>query len=100
MKDGNSTIEVSEEQVRENFRLLTGRPITDRTVSVVRGLARIAQWHLVEALELGLLPIRVGNYYLIKAEVIDGLFKKLDRQAFVENVTEISQVSSQKEEDK
>lgn len=32
-------------------------------------------------LKLGLLPLRVGNFYLIKADVVDDLFQKLDKNS-------------------
>ncbi len=85
-------IEVSESEIRTHFKLLTGRPITDRTVSVVKGLAKIGQWHIIEALKLALMPVRVGNYYLIKAEVLDELFTKLDKQGIPNHITEVSEI--------
>ncbi len=80
-KDQSISIDVSEDEIKENFRLLTNRPISQRTVSVGKCIAKIAQWHIVEMLKLGLLPLRVGNYYLVKADVVDELFKKLDKNA-------------------
>jgi hypothetical protein len=70
---------VSEDEIKANFRLLTRRPISQRTLSVGKCIAKIAQWHVVEAIKLGLMPLRVGNYYLIKADVLDDLFAKLDK---------------------
>jgi hypothetical protein len=78
-KDQSMSLDVSEDEIKENFRLLTNRPISQRTVSVGKCIAKIAQWHIVEMLKLGLLPLRVGNYYLVKADVVDELFKKLDK---------------------
>ena len=72
-------LDISEDEIRENFRLLTQRPITRRTLSVGKCIANIAQWHVIELLKLGLMPLRVGNYYMIKAEVLDELFQKLDK---------------------
>ncbi len=77
----NPSLEVSDDEIKENFRLLTGRPITNRSVSVGKCIARIAQWHVIEILKLGLMPLRVGNYYLIKADTIDDLFQKLDKNS-------------------
>jgi hypothetical protein len=75
------SLEVSDDEIREHFKLLTGRPITHRSVSVGKCIGRIAQWHMVEILKLGLLPLRVGNFYLIKADVIDELFQQLDKNS-------------------
>jgi hypothetical protein len=80
----NPSLEVSDDEIKEHFRLLTGRPITNRSVSVGKCIARIAQWHVVEILKLGLMPLRVGNYYLIKADTIDDIFKKLDDNSIEE----------------
>jgi hypothetical protein len=75
------SLEISEDEIKENFKLLTSRPISRRTVSVGKCIAKIAQWHIVEMLKLSLMPLRVGNYYLIKADALDELFKKLDRNS-------------------
>jgi hypothetical protein len=74
-------LDVSEDEIKAHFKLLTQRPISERTISVGKCIAKIAQWHVIEAIKLGLMPLRVGNYYLIKAEVLDGLFDKLDKNA-------------------
>ncbi len=87
-KDQSISIDVSDDEIKENFRLLTNRPISQRTVSVGKCIAKIAQWHIVEMLKLGLLPLRVGNYYLVKADVVDELFKKLDKNAIEQDKDE------------
>jgi hypothetical protein len=74
-------LEVTDEEIVETFRLLTGRPITERTISVGKCIAKIAQWNLIEALKLGLMPLRVGNYYLMKADLLDQMFKQLDKHS-------------------
>jgi hypothetical protein len=74
-------LDVSEDEIKAHFKLLTQRPISERTISVGKCIAKIAQWHVIEAIKLGLMPLRVGNYYLIKADVLDGLFDKLDNNA-------------------
>ena len=74
-------LEVTEDEIVETFRMLTGRPITQRTISVGKCIAKIAQWNIIEVLKLGLLPLRVGNYYLIKAELLDDMFKQLDKRS-------------------
>jgi hypothetical protein len=84
MEENIKNLEVSEEEIREHFKMLTLRPITDRTLSVAKCIVKVAQWHIIEALKLGLMPMRVGNYYLIKADVLDKLFKELDKNA-IEN---------------
>ena len=84
MAEDVKNIEVSDEEIREHFKMLTLRPITSRTVSVAKCIVIVAQWHIIEALKLGLMPMRVGNYYLIKADVLDKLFKELDKNS-IEN---------------
>lgn len=74
-------LEVTDEEIVETFRLLTGRPITHRTISVGKCIAKIAQWNIIEVLKLGLMPLRVGNYYLMKADVLDQMFKQLDKHS-------------------
>ena len=74
-------LDVSEDEIKDHFKLLTQRPISERTLSVGKCIAKIAQWHVIEAIKLGLMPLRVGNYYLIKADVLDDLFDKLDKNA-------------------
>jgi hypothetical protein len=73
-------LETTEEEIKETFKLITSRPITRHTLSVGKCIANIAQWHIIEVLKLGLMPVRAGNYYLIKAEVIEKMFEKLDKQ--------------------
>ncbi len=75
-------LEVSEDEIKEHFKLITLRPITERTLGVGKCIAKAAQWHIIEALKVGLMPLRVGNYYLVKAEVVDKLFKELDKSSF------------------
>jgi hypothetical protein len=77
----SARLEVSEDEIKEKFKLLTGRPITHRTISVGKCIAKVAQWHIIEILKFGLLPVRVGNYYLIKADVLDKLFQDLDKKS-------------------
>jgi hypothetical protein len=85
MEDDIKNIEVSDTEIRDNFKMLTLRPITARTLSVGKCIAKVAQWHIIEVLKLGLMPMRVGNYYLVKADVLDKLFKELDKNS-IENV--------------
>ncbi len=84
MENDIKNLEVSDEEIREHFKMLTLRPITNRTLSVAKCIVKVAQWHIIEALKLGLMPFRVGNYYLIKADVLDKLFKELDKNS-IEN---------------
>lgn len=81
MVDDIRNIEISENEIREHFKMLTLRPITQRTLSVGKCIAKVAQWHIIEVLKLSLMPIRVGNYYLMKADVLDKLFKELDKNS-------------------
>ena len=82
------SVDVSDEEIREHFKLITQRPISQRTLSVGKCIAKIAQWHIVEMLKLGLLPLRVGNYYLVKADMVDELFKKLDKNTIEQDKKE------------
>jgi hypothetical protein len=82
------TLDVTEEEIKENFKLLTRRPISQRTISVGKCIAKIAQWHIIEILKLGLMPLRVGNYYLIKADVLDELFNNLDKNSIEQSKPE------------
>jgi hypothetical protein len=81
MADNINNIEVSDNEIREHFKMLTLRPITQQSLSVGKSIAKIAQWHIIEILKLGLMPVRVGNYYLMKADVLDKLFKELDKSS-------------------
>ena len=47
------SVDVSDEEIREHFKLITQRPISQRTLSVGKCIAKIAQWHIVEMLKLG-----------------------------------------------
>jgi hypothetical protein len=77
MAEDIKSLEVSEDEIKENFKMLTLRPITKRTLGVGKCIVKVAQWHVVEAIKLGLMPVRVGNYYLIKADMLNKLFKEL-----------------------
>jgi hypothetical protein len=81
MAENIKSMEISDDEIRENFKMLTLRPITMQTLSVGKCIAKIAQWHVIEAIKLGLMPVRVGNYYLMKADVLDKLFKELDKNS-------------------
>jgi hypothetical protein len=84
MEEDIRNLEVSDEEIREHFKMLTLRPITNRTLSVAKCIVKVAQWHIIEALKLGLMPMRVGNYYLIKADVVEKMFRELDKNS-IEN---------------
>ena len=81
MAEDEQNIEVSDEEIREHFKMLTLRPITNRTLSVAKCIVKVAQWHIIEVLKLGLMPMRIGNYYLIKADVLEKLFQELDKNS-------------------
>jgi hypothetical protein len=80
-QEETTRLEITDEEIVDTFRLLTSRPVTHRTISVGKCIAKIAQWNIIEALKLGLLPLRVGNYYLIKADLLDEIFEKLDKNS-------------------
>jgi hypothetical protein len=81
MVENAKEMEISDEEIREHFKMLTLRPITERTLSVGKCIAKVAQWHVIEAIKLGLMPVRVGNYYLIKADILDKMFQELDKNS-------------------
>jgi hypothetical protein len=81
MVENIKSMEISDDEIRENFKMVTLRPITEQTLSVGKCIAKVAQWHVIEAIKLGLMPVRVGNYYLMKADVLDKLFKELDKNS-------------------
>jgi hypothetical protein len=76
------SITLRSERRRENFELITQRPIIQDNLSVGNYITNIAQWYAIELLKVGLMPLRVINYYLIKVDVLDKLFHKLDKNAF------------------
>jgi hypothetical protein len=77
-----SSATIRSESRPENFELVTQQPVTQDNFSVGKCITNIAQWYVIELLKVGLMPLRVSNYYLIKAEVLDKLFHKLDKNAF------------------
>ncbi len=87
MVEYSKSLEVSEDEIKEYFKMVTLRPVTRRTLSVGKCIAKVAQWHIIEILKLGLMPMRVGNYYLMKAEVLDKLFQELDKNSMENNTT-------------
>jgi hypothetical protein len=77
-----SSATIRSESRPENFELVTQRPVTQDNLSVGNYITNIAQWYFIELLKVGLMPLRVSNYYLIKAEVLRELFHKLDQNSF------------------
>ena len=77
----SSTIALGNEGRRDNFKPVTQRPATGRALSLGKCIANIIQWHIIQLLKVGLMPLRVSNYYLMKAKVLDELFRTLDRNA-------------------
>ncbi len=75
-------INITEEEIKENFRLLTNRPISQRTIYVGKRIAKTAQWRIIETLRSGLISSRVGNYYLVDADIVDELLKELENSHF------------------
>ena len=62
--------------------LIKARHVTQGALSLGKCIVNIVKWHVVELLRLVLMPLRAGNYYLMKDEVLYGLFKKLDKKSF------------------
>ncbi len=50
--------------------------------SLDKCIINIVKWHVIELLKFVLMPLRAGNYYIIKAEALYHLFKELDKQSF------------------
>jgi hypothetical protein len=65
-----------------NQELIEARHPTRAVFSVGKFVLNIAKWHFIELLKLALMPLRAGNYYLIKAEALNELFKELDKKSF------------------
>ena len=65
-----------------NQELIEPRHLTHGTLSLGKCIVNIIKWYAVEILRLILMPLRAGNYYLMKAEALDELFKALDRKSF------------------
>jgi hypothetical protein len=84
MLEGTYNIEVSDNQIREYFKMLTLRPITQQTLSAGKYIARVAQRNIIETLKSGLTPKKTDNYYQIKADIIDKLFDELDKKSYTE----------------
>ena len=64
-----------------NFDPVTQQPIAECTFSIGKCIANIAQWHVIELLKVATMPLRVGNYYLIKAQALNEIFRKLDKKS-------------------
>jgi hypothetical protein len=65
-----------------NQELIEARHVMQGTLSLGKCIVNIVKWHIVEILRLVLMPLRAGNYYLMKAEVLYELFKELDKKSF------------------
>ena len=76
-----TTIALGSDGKRENFKPVTQRLVIRRALSLGKCIANIIQWHIIQLLKVGLMPLRVSNYYLMKAKVLDELFRTLDRNA-------------------
>jgi hypothetical protein len=76
-----TTVALGNEGRRENFEPVTQRPAMGRALSLGKCLANIIRWHIIQLLKVGLMPLRVSNYYLMKAKVLDELFRTLDRNS-------------------
>ena len=70
-----------ENRTNDKLKALLQRPISQRAILIVRCIAIIAKWHIVQIFKLGLMPLRVSNYYLIKANILDSLFNKLNENS-------------------
>lgn len=65
-----------------NQELIEARHVRPCALSLGKCIVNIVKWHVVELLRLVLMPLRAGNYYLMKDEVLYELFKKLDKKSF------------------
>ena len=71
-----------ENGTNDKLKALLQRPISQRTISITSCIAIIAKWHMIQIFKLALMPLRVSNYYLIKANILGSLFNKLNENSF------------------
>jgi hypothetical protein len=76
-----SSLQFTQDRTSAKLKALRKSPISQHTISIIRFIAIIAQWHIIQIFKLGLLPLRVSNYYLIKAKILDSLFDKLNENS-------------------
>ena len=76
-----SSLKFIEDSKNDKLKVLMQSPISQRIISIIRCIAIIAQWHIIQIFKLGLMPLRVSNYYLIKANILDSLFNKLNENS-------------------
>ena len=76
-----SSLQSPEYRTNDKLKVLIQSPISQHIISIIRCIAIIAQWHIIQIFKLGLMPLRVSNYYLIKANILDSLFNKLNENS-------------------
>jgi len=62
-----------------NQELLEARQVTQDSLSLGKCIVNIVKWFVVELLRLVLMPLRAGNYYLMKSEVLYELSRNWTR---------------------
>ncbi len=77
-QDELPALDLSEDEIKEQFKQLNGRPVCRRTISVGKCIGKTAQRQFIKTLKSGLIPVKVGSYYVIKAEVLESMLKNLD----------------------
>jgi hypothetical protein len=80
-----SSATIRSESRPENFEVVTQRTVTQDNLSIGNCITNVVQWYVIELLKVGLMPLRVSNYYLIKAKVLHQLFRKLDQNSIDQN---------------
>lgn len=72
-----SSLQFAADRANNKLKVLMQSPASQRTISISRCIGIIAKWHIIQLFKLGLMPLRVSNYYWIKAKILDYLFNKL-----------------------
>jgi hypothetical protein len=76
-----SSLQFATDSANNKLRVLMQSPASQHIISISKGIGIIAKWHIIQLFKLGLMPLRVSNYYLIKANILDNLFNKLNENS-------------------
>lgn len=76
-----SSLQFAADRANNKLKVLMQSPASQRTISISRCIGIIAKWHIIQLFKLGLMPLRVSNYYWIKANILDSLFNKLNENS-------------------
>jgi hypothetical protein len=72
-------LKVTEDQIKDTLRLMARRPVNKRTIPMGTCRANTAQRNVISVTKLRPLPLRIGNYYFIKADLLDYMIKHFDK---------------------